>query len=223
MSALKERWKNLSARFSVLQPRERALIAVSVAAAILLGGYSLWIEPARLESKRLENRLAQQREEKSKLEEEVATLTARVSDPDAENRTALQRLQTELSLAEGEIAAYGNTLIAPERMPALLQKLLMQHRGLTLVSMKTLPPRPLVGSPEKPEKVAPMEGNLYQHGIEIKLAGGYQDLLAYVAELDASPQKLLRGSLSLAVRQYPVSELTLTLYTLSLDSRWLVV
>ncbi|MDO9244269.1 MAG: hypothetical protein Q7U32_10740, partial [Rhodocyclaceae bacterium] len=66
-------------------------------------------------------------------------------------------------------------------------------------------------------------GNIYKHGIEIKLAGNYQDLLAYVNELEASPQKLLWGNLRLAVKKHPVSELTLIVYTLSLDSIWLVV
>lgn len=223
MSAVQTRWQDWSTRFSALRPRERALIALAVAAAILLGGYSLWIEPARLQEKQLQNRLAQQREEQSSLAAQAAALAASGSDPDAANRAALQRLQTELSLTEREIAAYGSTLIAPEQMPLLLQKLLARHHGLTLVSLKTLPPRPLVEAPAAAEGSPPVEGNLYQRGIEIKLAGGYQDLLAYVAELDASPQKLLRGRISLAVRQYPVSELTLTLYTLSLDPRWLVV
>lgn len=86
-----------------------------------------------------------------------------------------------------------------------------------------MPPRPLLEKAATREGAAPPEGNLYQHGIEIKLAGGYQDLLAYVAELDASPQKILRGKINLIVRQYPVSELTVTIYTLSLDARWLVV
>lgn len=223
MNALQARWQSWSTRYSALRPRERILITLAVAVAILLGGFSLWIEPARLQEKQLQNRLAQQREEQSRLEAQAAALTASGSDPDAANRRALQRLQTELALAEREIAAYGSTLIAPEQMPLLLQKLLARHHGLTLVSMKTLPPRPLVEAPATPEGAAPVTGNLYQHGIEIKLAGGYQNLLAYVAELDASPQKLLRGRISLAVRQYPVSELTLTLYTLSLDPRWLVV
>lgn len=190
---------------------------------MLIGGYSLWIEPARLQQKQLQNRLAQQQEERNRLLEQVATLTARSQDPDAANRAALQALQKELDLTGHEIAGYGNTLIAPDQMPELLQKLLARHRGLQLLGMKTLPPRPLVEMPTTSKGATPVEENLYQHGIEIKLAGSYQDLLAYVAELDASPQKLLRGKISLAVRRYPVSELTLTVYSLSLDPRWLVV
>lgn len=223
MSAMQARWQHWSARFSALRPRERLLISLALVLGILLGGHVLWIEPAQLQAKQLQNRLVQLREERSHLEQQAAALAARGSDPNAANRAALQRLQGELALTEREIAAYGSTLVSPVQMPVLLQRVLARHRGLTLLSMKTLPPRPLVAAPAASDGAAPLEGNLYQHGIELKLAGSYPDLLAYAAELDASPQRLLRGGISLTVRQYPVSELTLTIYTLSLDARWLVV
>lgn len=231
MSALQARWQAWAQRFAALQPREKILVAAALAVAILFGGYSVWIEPGMLQAGRLKKTLAQQQTEEAQLRAQVAALAARNSDPDAAKRAELQRLRAALAATESEIGGFGNTLVPPQRMPALLQALLTHQRGLTLVSMTTLPPRPLIDLPpagkegaKLPEDGAvPPAGNLYKHGIEIKLAGGYQDLLAYVAALDASPQKLLRGGLSLVVRQYPVSELTLTIYTLSLDSTWLVV
>jgi MSHA biogenesis protein MshJ len=66
-------------------------------------------------------------------------------------------------------------------------------------------------------------GNIHKHGIEIRMAGNYLDLLAYVADLESLPQKLLWGNMALTVTAYPRSELTLTVYTLSLDPTWLVV
>lgn len=230
MSVLQTRWQEWSKRFAALQPREKTLVVAAVAVAVLFGGYSLWIESGMLQAERLKKTLAQQQAEQAQLQEQVAALAARNSDPDSANRAALQRLHEEVAATEREIGAFGNTLVPPQRIPALLQTLLTRHRGLTLVSLTTLPPRPLIEFPERKEtgkqKSEPVPlpgGNLYKHGIEIKLAGGYQDLLAYVAELDASPQKLLRGGMTLTVTQHPVSELTLTIYTLSLDSTWLVV
>ncbi len=234
MSALQARWQEWTKRFAALQQREKTLVIAALAVAILFGGYSLWIEPGLLQVERLKKTLAQQQAEQAQLQEQVVALAARNGDPDAANRAALHKLRAEVAATEGEIGAFGNTLVPPQRIPALLQTLLARHRGLTLVSLATLPPQPLIELPAgdksgkpgaKPaEEAAPLpEGNLYKHGIEIKLAGGYQDLLAYVAELDASPQRLLRGGMRLVVRQHPVSELTLTIYTLSLDSTWLVV
>jgi MSHA biogenesis protein MshJ len=234
MSTFQARWQEWSKRFAALQPREKNLVVAAVAVAILFGGYSLWVEPGMQQTDRLKKTLAQQQAEQTQLQEQVAALAVRNSDPDSANRAALQRLREEVAATERDIGAFGNTLVPPQRIPALLQTLLAQHRGLTLVSLTTLPPRPLIEIPTgseagkeagkpKEEQITLPGGNLYKHGIEIKLAGAYQDLLAYVAELDASPQKLLRGGLSLTVRQHPVSELTLTVYTLSLDPTWLVV
>ncbi len=230
MSPLQARWQDWSVRFAALQPREKILVVAALAVAILFGGYSLWIEPGMLQADRLKKTLAQQQAEQAQLQDQVAALAVRNSDPDSANREALQRLRAEVAATEGAIGAFGNTLVPPQRIPALLQTLLARHRGLTLVSLATLPPRPLGELPasqepgqQKSEPTPLPGGNLYKHGIEIKLAGSYQDLLAYVAELDASPRKLLRGGMRLVVKQHPVSELTLTIYTLSLDSTWLIV
>lgn len=234
MSPRQARWQEWSKRFGALQQREKTLVIAALAVAILFGGYSLWIEPGMLQADRLKKTLAQQQAEQTQLQEQVAALAARNGDPDSANRAALDKLRAEVAATEREIGAFGNTLVPPQRIPALLQTLLARHRGLTLLSLTTLPPQPLIelsagdkhdkAAAQPAEAAAPLPGgNLYKHGIEIKLAGGYQDLLAYVAELDASPQRMLRGGMRLVVRQHPVSELTLTIYTLSLDSTWLVV
>ena len=65
--------------------------------------------------------------------------------------------------------------------------------------------------------------NIYRHGLEVRLAGSYADLLDYVAELERTPQRLLWGGMMLSVTTYPRSELTLTVYTLSRDRDWLAV
>lgn len=228
---LRTQWQGWSQRFAALQPREKYLIAAAVAVAILFGGYSFWVEPGLMRAEQFRKTLDQQQAEQVQLQEQAAVLMVRNTDPDAASRAELQRLQAEVAQTEREIGRFGNTLVPPQRIQALLQTLLTRHRGLTLVSLTTLPPQPLIAMPAAGKEDAKPTadpahlpgGNLYKHGIEIKLAGSYSDLLAYVAELDASPHKFLRGGVNLTVKQHPVSELTLTIYTLSLDLAWLVV
>jgi len=227
---LKVRWQAWSNRFAALQPREKPLIISALVVAILFGGFTLFIEPGQVQAARLKKTLAQQQSEQTQFQTQIAALAAQSSDPDSANRLALQQVREQLLVTQGDLKAFDRILVAPKQAPALLQTLLARHRGLSLVSLATLPPQPLI-EPAKPGKdgtksaneAPPPGGNIYKHGIEIKLAGGYSDLLAYVAELEASPQKLLWGGMRLTVKQYPVSELTLTVYTLSLDSIWLVV
>ncbi|MBL8479503.1 MAG: agglutinin biogenesis protein, partial [Sterolibacteriaceae bacterium] len=64
---------------------------------------------------------------------------------------------------------------------------------------------------------------IYQHGMEIRLAGCYNDLLGYLAELERMPQQLMWNSVSFSVEKYPRNVMVLRVYTLSLDRDWLVV
>lgn len=63
----------------------------------------------------------------------------------------------------------------------------------------------------------------YRQSLEIVVAGRYGDLLAYVRDLEALPQKLLWQSLSFQVEVYPRVRLTLRLATLSEEASWLEI
>jgi MSHA biogenesis protein MshJ len=62
---------------------------------------------------------------------------------------------------------------------------------------------------------------LYRHGVEIVVQGGYLDMIAYMQALEALPVQLFWGAARLDAQQYPDARLTLTLYTLSLDEKWM--
>jgi MSHA biogenesis protein MshJ len=70
--------------------------------------------------------------------------------------------------------------------------------------------------------VTPKPGSLlYRHGVEISVRGNYLDMIDYMTALESLPTQLFWGGARLDVEDYPTSRLTLTLYTLSLDSKWL--
>lgn len=234
VGGLQASWAGWSSRFAALQLREKQLIIGAVAVAILFGGYSLFIEPGMLKSARLKKALVQQQTELDQFRAQILALAAQTGDPDSANRDALKQVREQLAGTELELKSFERNIVSPRQAPVLLQTLLARHRGLKLVSLTTLAPQPLIEPPKAEpgkeaggkaaaEPVARPGGNIYKHGIEIRITGSYADLVAYVAELEASPQKMMWGGMRLAVKQYPVSELTLTLYTLSLDPIWLVV
>jgi MSHA biogenesis protein MshJ len=82
----------------------------------------------------------------------------------------------------------------------------------------TVPPA-TAGAPAAPP--AKPHELLYRHGVEIVLQGSYLDMVNYMDELERLPVQLFWGKASLDAQQYPNSRLTLTLYTLSLDSKWM--
>ena len=79
-------------------------------------------------------------------------------------------------------------------------------------------------APQAPPAAPPPTGpNIYKHGIEIKIAGNYSDLLMYLVEIERMPQRIIWNRLKLTTEVHPRNEMTLTVYTLSLDTQWLVV
>lgn len=82
------------------------------------------------------------------------------------------------------------------------------------------PPQPGQPGQSAQPTIKPRE-LLYRHGVEIVLQGSYLDMITYMNALEALPVQLFWGKASLDAQQYPNSRLTLTLYTLSLDQKWM--
>lgn len=233
---MKARWQALAAKFAALQQREKLLVAATTIFAIGVGGYTFWVEPALLRAATLNKQIAQQQTEIQGLQAQLAGLRTQSRDPDAANKAALAEVKARIAASETALHQYDTTLVPPARMPQLLQSLLSRHHGLELVSLQTLTPSPLLTPPAvKPDAAkpdagakgapppAPRGGNIHKHGLEIKVAGSYPDLLTYLEDLERLPQKLIWGRMALVVTNHPRCEMTLTVYTLSLDSTWLVV
>jgi MSHA biogenesis protein MshJ len=107
---------------------------------------------------------------------------------------------------------------------------------MTPVSMRTRPDEPLSAlgagpqaapapSPAAPGTAAPAPAPttelLYRHGVEVTVRGNYLDMVDYMSALEAMPTRLFWGRAQLDVEAYPAARLTLTLYTLSLDRKWM--
>jgi MSHA biogenesis protein MshJ len=65
------------------------------------------------------------------------------------------------------------------------------------------------------------EGNIYKHGVEITLRGGYLDMLDYLTQLERFPLRMYWGQMQLDASNPAYATMVLTVYTLSLDKAWL--
>ncbi|MQA18882.1 type II secretion system protein GspM [Rugamonas rivuli] len=75
----------------------------------------------------------------------------------------------------------------------------------------------------KPQPAAAPTPLLYRHGVQLVLQGSYLEMIDYLEALEALPSQLFWGSAALDAEQYPQARLTLTLYTLSLDQKWIAL
>lgn len=225
--SLRQSWSRLNTRYAALSRRERALVALAVVFGPLLIGYSLFVDPQSARRKVMEANLATEEASVARLQAEAANLQQQLSiDPDAGRKADLAALNAERDKLDEQLRQFSSVLVRPEEMNGLLERLLVRHAGLRLVSLKTLAPQsvlPVGEAKEGEAKPAERSFDLYRHGVEIRLEGSYGQLQAYLAQLEKLQQKLLWGKLEYRVIEYPRAELTLTVYTLSPDRTWLTL
>ncbi len=184
-------------RIDGLSLRERAIMFVSLAIALVAVADGLVISPRLAEQKAL---LAQRQAQATEINTLRMTLAgggaaadtpaARLARQLTEARARQQALDTQIArgLAQGAQGA---------RLPDLLERVLRRYERLTLLRLATVAPtaNPAAQTPEstlgKAGSAPPLQG------VEIVLRGSYPDLAQYVADTESALPALRWGALSI--------------------------
>lgn len=235
---MKEYWLKFESRVDALNLRERVM-AFAIAALLLITLINVVVlDPLLAQQKLLSQQAAQDEQQITAMHAEIqGRVAAHNSDPDAVERTKLQDLKQHSAKLRGELLGMQKGLVSPDKMTALLEDLLRRNSGLQLLSLKTLPVS-LLTDPDVPEGKAPAGADsspakdkvrerqvageaVYRHGVELTIQGSYADITHYLTQIESMPWQLFWARAKLNVDAYPKAKLTLTLFTLSLDSTWL--
>ena len=204
-------WQALDRRYQRLSRRERTLVAACCTAVVVLALDRLWITPSWAAWNQARQTRLQAEQVLQTLDTSLVTVQARKEQDNRQRRAELAALLARAQQADS--TGLSSDLVGPAEMLPLLEQLLGRHSGLKLRSLQSLGRTALgQGTPA-----------LYRHGVELSIEGRYGDLLAYLHALEASPQRLLWGSLQLKVLQHPQVQLTLRLHTLSTDAHWVEI
>lgn len=214
-------WETLVNKINDMSLRTRGLI-FAMAVTILIALIStMFLEPQLAKQKTLSQKTVQQQSEIKSIQAQLQAMAdARKTDPDEANRAKLESLRLQLVQIKALLQVKQQQLIPPDKIAGLLEEMLSRNRQLQLISLQSLPASTVKGEGEQGTDV---EKEFFKHGVEINVRGSYFDLLDYVARLEKLPSQMFWGKASLAVEEYPISRLTLTVYTLSLDKAWLVI
>jgi len=244
---MKQQWQKFALKFDALSVRERAMVFGASAALLIFMVFYLFVDPQAARRKALTDTIAQRQQAVAATDAEVAQrMAAHAGDPDQQDRVRLERIRQEVQQRRHALQSTQNGLVAPERIVPMLQQLLKQQANLRLVSLTTLPsgamgqgghvaakaavpasaaeaaPAPAGQAPAEPEP-AKSPAVLYRHGVEIVLRGNYLDMVNYMDAVEAMPAHVFWGKVNMKVEQYPNATLSLTLYTLSLDEKWIAL
>lgn len=227
---LRERVEKIAARVDALSLRERVLIFAAVAFLVTSLIDSLVLSPLLDKQRKLSTQVVQQQEKMKEIQAQItALLQARDQDANSPQRERIRVLRQQIADGEVYLKERRDRLVPPEKMAGLLQQVLRKNGSLQLVALSTLPVTPWIEQPADMAEAssavqqAVAEGQIYKHGVRITVRGGYMDLLQYVSALEKLPTQMIWSEAKMSVVQYPAAELTLTLYTLSLDKTWLQI
>jgi MSHA biogenesis protein MshJ len=223
-------WKKISNKFEALNSRERWLVASAL--IICLGSLMnvLLLSPVLKNIQLARNNIAADQSQVEMLTQQMNELNAvKTKNPDTANEQRIANLQASLQQLEVDLGNTQTALISPARMPNLLSNLLKRNNALNLIALKTLPVQDLLlqeiletDDSKKTTITDSVYPSVFKHGVEITIQGRYLDLLDYVSELERMPMHVLWNKMALNA-DYPNCQLTLTVYTLSLDQPWLSI
>ncbi|HNV89030.1 MAG TPA: MSHA biogenesis protein MshJ [Methylotenera sp.] len=222
---MKHSWKIIGSKFEALNLRERWMVACALLVVVYAAINMLLLGPVLERQKILNRELEADQLQIQDLNQQIGEFSRQpVIDPDAQNKQHIAELQSHLQLLETRLSDLQTTLISPDKMPELLRSLLKKNGNLKLIELKTLPVKGLLeSSAESTEQAPKQDVPVFKHGVEITIEGRYLDLLEYVTELEKMPWHVLWSKAALNAEHYPDSQLTLTVYTLSLDQTWLSI
>lgn len=239
--------------FGALNRRERTMVTVAALALAVFLPFTLVLEPALRESRRLSAQLEKQARALTALQTEVVALAKSNVDPDQVNRDRVNELTSQLRSLDESMRRSQKGLVPADQMGKLLSSLLDRRGGLRIVALRTLPATPLLeragaaggagvagaAAPGAASTVATAGGagatnpagaasagvgaGIYKHSVELVLQGSYAELSAYLERVERASGQLFWIRAVLDAEAYPLLSLTVTLFTIGLEPAWLSV
>ena len=152
--------------------------------------------------------------ENAQLAQSIIQLRQRIDTKSLDQALQKRRdLELDLAQVKEDLANSTEYLIPPKKMPTILRNLLQKHRTLELIEFVTIPPVSI----STHKDALPV----YRHGIRIQVMGTYNEMTAWLKEIEQLPWVLNWDHLTYSMQTWPNGLLTLELHTLSREEAWL--
>ncbi|GJM06120.1 MAG: hypothetical protein DHS20C09_21160 [marine bacterium B5-7] len=235
-----EHLNKLAEKINALSLRERAMVFIGVL-AVLFSIYDYFLfTPLEVEQKKLVVSLNERNAERLILVKQLQELIrSNKQDPNADNIARLKKLRSHLIEVQADLESSTNSLVSPKDMPKILETVLHKINGLTLVNLKSLGVTPIVAKDETETNAEPELKNIanddekiltanninnaYKHGLRIEITGNYLTTLSYLKSLEELEWGFFWDSFKLTVNEYPDANVTIEIFTLSLNREWIGV
>ena len=201
MKAWKTALARQTKRVDALTLRERAILFVSVAVALVAAFDHFLLSPRMAAHKALAQQIRQQASELDGLRAQAAP--GRIDGPGAQLERQLAALRQEQAQLDQSLAQLQGGLAAGPQLPDLLGRVLRRHERLTLLRLATVKPATNTAA------AAPNE--LPRQAVQLAMRGSYPDLTQYLADTEAALPGVRWGEVAIT-RQGSSAELSATVW-----------
>lgn len=234
-----EQLNKLAEKIDSLSIRERAMVFIGVLVVLFTAFDWALFTPLEQEQKLIVANLNEKNAERLILVSKVQDLMkSNKIDPNADNMNRLQSLRSQLIDVQADLETSTTSLVSPKDMPKILETVLHKIGGLTLRNLKSLGVTPIVAKDETlkdidTEKTINVDDenkltaenidNAYKHGLRIEITGDYLTTLSYLKSLEELKWNFFWDNFNLTVNEYPDANVTIEIFTLSLNKEWIGV
>lgn len=239
MSMRFEQLQTVNHKWLALSKRERWMIFGAGLFAVVGLMDTFLLEPKRAEVASAQQEIVRIQNDTATLTEQMTTIASQAAPQPANNafQREIDETQQKIASQSADLVKVSSYMVPPQEMVALLKKLLQKHTDVQVVEMQSLPVVDFIDKQRKQlqaqagdsANVAAQAGSedvwknvphVYQHAVKVRLKGKYFALMAYAHSLKAIGSTLAWENAELKA-DYPESELTVQVYTLSGENAWL--
>lgn len=198
-------------RFERLSRREK-LMVVGAAILTIWGLWdALYYQPLHKQSQRVDTEIGALQKQ-LQAQQQIASRLEEIGrqDVNSDARQQLRQLQQSVNHLKQQLSAGDKQFVPASLMAAALRDMLKQHGNLKLLKLESQPASGFGNSEQEPIWV-------YRHTLAITLQGDYFSTLKYLQALEALPWRIHWDSISYRVKEYPLAETRIQVYTLSFE------
>jgi MSHA biogenesis protein MshJ len=229
---MKQLWFDYNQKFLQLSSREQILLLLSGLAVIFFFMSFVFIDQQQANMIKFDKQIQTNRSDNSNLDIIINDYElALARDTDVETQQNIAQLNVQLTNIDNKLSLLNSNLISPNQMRTALIKLLALEPGVSLLSFELMEAEPLLRS--DPTLIPNIVGNqadnkasglnFYKHIMKIKLSGQYFQLRNYLAQVEQLSWTFFWQDFHLQVKDYPLNEVDITIYSLGAEKEFVGV
>lgn len=234
-----EQLHTLNTKWLALSKRERWMIFGAGLFAVVGLMDTFLLEPQRVQLASTQQEILKIQNDTTTLTEQMTTIASQAAPQPESNRFKrdIDAVNAKIASQSSDLVKISAYMVPPQEMVLLLKKLLQKHTDVQVIEMQSLPvvdfiekQRKLIQEQKAPATRNPQDAtaediwknvpHVYQHAVKVRLKGKYFALMSYAQSLKAIGQRVAWENAELKA-DYPESELTVQVYTLSGENAWL--